>query len=180
MNKPLTRHFSKSVSSVYIFLVCYIYQRCDQQGGCSRLLSKICVKGIGKFIERTSAHTLLNTPQGCDLCLFLLFCSIVHLPTYMYLPFQRCFPPPSYYYYCHVIIIPPENFCAPSLTLWFICYFPMKKLSPPLSHSLTSSLLTPSRINVTTIIWDRSICIENRLSGWIRNWCSGSFNSCVS
>lgn len=150
MNKPLTRHFSKSVSSVYIFLVCCIYQSCDRQSGCSRLLSKIWVKGIQKFIERTPAPTLLNMPQGCDLCLFLLFCSIVHLPTYMYLPFQRCFPPPSYYYYCHVIIIPPENFCTPSLTLWFI----MKKLSPPLSHSLTFSLLTPSCINVTTIIWD--------------------------
>lgn len=83
MNEPLTRHFSKSVSSVYIFLECCIYLRHDQQSRCLRFLSN-CVKGIGKFTEQTPALTLLNTPQGCDLCLFLPFfvpLLIYHQPT---------------------------------------------------------------------------------------------------
>lgn len=97
------------------------------------------------------APTLLNTPQGCDLCLFLPFlfhCSFttnLHVPSILKMLLSSLL----LFLLSWVIIIPPENICTPFLTLdlWFICYFPMKELSPPLLHSLTSSLLTPSCIN---------------------------------
>lgn len=76
MKETLTRHFSKSKSSVYIFLLCCIYLKCDKQSWCLRLLS-ICVKSIGKFIEHKSAPT----PQVCDpfLSSFWFRCSSTHL-----------------------------------------------------------------------------------------------------
>lgn len=80
------------------------------------------------------APTLLNTPQGCDLCLFLPFlfhCSFttnLHVPSILKMLLSSLL----LFLLSWVIIIPPENIWTPFLTLdlWFICYFPMKSYLP--------------------------------------------------